>query len=289
MTMKSAISLFTFFMIFPFVLQAQITKPSLSPRTVVEQQIGLASVKLDYGRPNKQGRKIFGALIPYGKVWRTGANASTKITFDREVLLADNAVPAGTYGLYSIPTATEWTIILHKNSELWGAGGYQEENDFLRFTVPTITLTDTLETLAIQMENFHANGGDLVIAWENTKVTIPVFVDSDAAIFAEIEDKILKADGDIKAPTYFDAAQFYYFKEKDLALAQEWFDKAIALRPNAFWYVYYRAELAYHLKEYGVAKKYATQSLEMARKSTSSDFGYIAKNELLLQQIATAN
>ena len=289
MTMKSAISLFTFFMIFPFVLQAQITKPSLSPRTVVEQQIGLASVKLDYGRPNKQGRKIFGTLIPYGKVWRTGANASTKITFDREVRLADNAVPAGTYGLYSIPTATEWTIILHKNSELWGAGGYQEENDFLRFTVPTITLTDTLETLAIQMENFHANGGDLVIAWENTKVTIPVFVDSDAAIFAEIEDKILKADGDIKAPTYFDAAQFYYFKEKDLALAQEWFDKAIALRPNAFWYVYYRAELAYHLKEYGVAKKYATQSLEMARKSTSSDFGYIAKNELLLQQIATAN
>jgi tetratricopeptide (TPR) repeat protein len=264
---------------------AQITKPSLSPKIVTQQQVGLANFTLEYGQPNKQGRAIFGALIPYNKLWRTGANASTKITIDSDVTFAGNAIPAGTYGLYSIPTKGEWTIILSKNSKLWGAGNYNELEDFIRFKVPSIALEDTLETFTIHFENFNTNGGDLVIAWENTKVRIPVYVDSDKAIFAEIEAKITNATGEITAATYFDAAQFYYLKNVQLNKAVTWFDKAIEMRPSAFWYVYYRGELALQLNDTKTAKAYATRCLEAAKKSTSSDYGYISKATLLLEKI----
>ena len=285
MKKKYAASLFLVLFMGVSSLHAQINKPSLSPRIVTQQQVGLANVTLEYGQPNAQGRKIFGALIPYGKLWRTGANAATKITFDTEISLAGNKIPAGTYGLYSIPGTTEWTIIIHKNSGLWGAGGYKEEENLLRFTIPAETLKDTMETFSIHFENFNTNGGDMIIAWENTKVTMPLFVDSDALIFAEIDTKITNASGDISAQTYFDAAQFYYLKKVKLDTAVTWFDKAILMRPNAFWYVYYRAELAYHLKDYKTAADYANTSLAGAKASTSSDYGYIAKCTLLLEQI----
>jgi len=284
--MKSqSFKLFILLFAFSFFAQAQINKPSLSPRTVIEQQVGLATISLDYGKPNKQDRQIFGALIPYDKLWRTGANSSTKITFDQEVQLAGNTIPAGTYGLYSIPRAKEWTIIIHKNIKLWGAGGYDATNDLLRFKVPVTPLKDTVETLNIYFENFDANGGDLVISWENTKIVLPVFVDSDALILAEIDAKINKASEAVSAATYFDAAQFYYLKNIKLDTAATWFEKAMTLRPEAYWYVYYRAELAYTLKDYKTAKKYATNCLNAAKQSTSSDYGYIAKATLLLEQL----
>lgn len=266
---------------------AQITKPSLSPKIVTQQQVGLANFTLEYGQPNKQGRTIFGGLIPYNKLWRTGANSSTKITIDTDVTFAENPIPAGTYGLYSIPSEKEWTIILSENSKLWGAGGYDPSEDLVRFKVPSMHLNDTLETFSIHFENFNTNGGDLVIAWENTKVKIPVFVDSDKAIFKEIEAKITNATGEITAATYFDAAQFYYLKNVQLDKAVTWFDKAIEMRPSAFWYVYYRGELALQLNDTKTAKVYATRCLEAAKKSTSSDYGYIAKATLLLEKIAS--
>ena len=276
------------FLVIGMTINAQITKPSLSPKIITQQQVGLANFTLEYGQPNKQGRTIFGSLIPYNKLWRTGANSSTKITIDQEVSLAGNIIPAGTYGLYSIPSQKEWIIILSKNSKLWGAGGYNESEDFVRFAVHSSTLEDTLETFTIHFENFNTNGADLIIAWENTKVKIPVFVDSDKAIFEEIESKITNATGDITPATYFDAAQFYYLKNVELDKAIVWFDKAIELRPSAFWYVYYRGELAYHLKDFKTAKTYATRCLEAAKKSSSSDYGYIAKATLLLEKIEGA-
>lgn len=266
-------------------INAQIDKPSLSPKISSEQKVGLATVKLEYGQPNKQNRKIFGALIPYGKLWRTGANSATKISFNQDVTLANNPIPAGTYGLYSIPGEKEWTIIIHKNSTLWGAGGYQQKNDLVRFTVPVTSLKNTFETLSLHFENFNTNGGDFIIAWENTKINIPLFVDSDKIIFKEITSKIKNATEPIKAQTYFDAAQFYYLKKIKLDTAMSWFDRAIESKPNAYWYVYYKAELAYFMKKYAMAKENAIKSLTAAKESPSTDYGYISKNELLLKQI----
>ncbi len=269
-----------------FSLCAQINKPSLSPRVTIEQEVGLANVKLAYGQPSKNGRPIFGGLIPYGKLWRTGANSATTITLDKAVTLARHTVPAGTYGLYSIPDKDNWTIVLNKNSKLWGTGNYDEKADLIRFQVPVENRCDTVETLNIHFERFTQNGADLVIEWETTKVTIPLFMDINPVILAEISAKTSVDPDSISAQTYFDAAQYYYHKNLKLDQAAKWFDKAIEMRPGAFWYVYYRAELAYERKDYKLAKLHAEACLEAAKKSPSTDYGYIAKSTLLLKQLA---
>jgi tetratricopeptide (TPR) repeat protein len=264
---------------------AQINQPDLSPRIEIKQHVGLVNVELNYGQPNRRSRTIFGSLIPFGKVWRTGANMSTKITFDKEVKLANHIIPKGNYALYTIPEQNEWTIIIHKNDSLWGTNGYDKESDLVRFNVPVINLTDTIETLSINFDNFTADGGDLIILWENTKVKIPLYVNSEEVILKEILEKTADSNKKISAQTYYDAAKFYVLKEKDLNTAMLWFTKAIELKPNAFWIVYRKAELALELKDYKLAKQMAEQCNTMAKESTS-DYGYILKSEQLLNLIS---
>ncbi len=231
-------------------VNAQINKPDKSPRVKIDQNVGLVNVQLDYGQPSKRNRTIFGALIPFGEIWRTGANMSTKITFDKDVKLAEQNIPKGTYAIYTIPSTKEWTIIIHKNSEHWGKNDYNAEEDLVRFKVPVITLKDSIESLKINFENFTTSGGDLYIAWENVKVKIPLFVDSDELIFKEILEKTADTNDSISVQTYYDAAKFYQLKEKDLDLALTWYSKAIELRPKAFWIVYAKAKLAFDMKDY---------------------------------------
>jgi len=265
-------------------VSAQITKPNPSPRVELKQQIGLANISLDYGRPSARDRQIFGALIPYGKIWRAGANASTKFTLDRAISIKGNQVPEGTYAIYVIPAKKEWTIIISKNTKLWGAGGYDDKDDLVRFNAPISKLKDKQESFRIDFENFHANGADMYIAWENTKVILPIFIDSDAEVFKEITEKVVNAKGEVKAGTYYDAGSFYFEKNKDLPQAAKWVEKAMELRPKAFWYVYKRAEIALALNDKVTAKAMAEKSLKMA-KASAHDYGYIAKNELLLAKI----
>lgn len=266
-------------------LNSQINKPSLSPKKITKQQVGLATITLEYGQPNKQGRKIFGSLIPFNRVWRTGANSSTKITTDKKITLANHTIPAGTYGVYTIPNKKKWTIIIHKKSNLWGDAGYQKENDLVRFTVPVKKTKDTNETLNINFENFTIDGADLILTWEKTKIIIPTFVNSDAIIQEQINTKIINSKTSAKAQTYFDAAQFYYLKNKELNTAFEWFKKAEELRPSAFWYTYYKAELALKLNKKNIARLGAEKCLKAAKSSKSSDYGYISKCSLLLKSI----
>lgn len=135
--------------------QAQIDMPQASPQATLKTRVGLTDVEVVYSRPGLKGRdqKIFGGLIPYGVVWRTGANASTKITFNEAVQINGDSLPAGTYALYTIPGINEWTIIFNKNLELWGDMGYSEEEDALRAQVKPITLAHPKETFTIDFNN----------------------------------------------------------------------------------------------------------------------------------------
>lgn len=278
-------SIFTLLVFTSLQALSQINKPSLSPRIHKSTHVGLAKIELDYGQPSKQDRPIFGGLIPYNTVWRTGANSSTKIKLDANVQFGGRFLPKGEYALYTIPNKGKWTIVISKNTGLWGSSGYTEKDDFLRIHVPTIYTKDLKETFSIYFEGYHANGGNMIITWENTKVSVPIFVDSDALIFKEIQDKIVNSKESITAQTYFDAAQFYYLKNKELKQAMLWFNKAIELKPQAFWFVYYKAELQYSLKEYKAARATVLTCLKAAKKSPYGDFGYIGKCELLLQKI----
>ena len=168
-------------------VQAQATFPQASSTTKIEQGIGIKKVTLVYQRPNVNSRTIFCGLVPYDQVWRTGANGIPVLTLEEEVTIAGNKVPAGTYGLFTIPTKGDWTIILSKNVQQWGAYQYNQNEDFLRFQAKSQQTADKTETFTIAFEHVKPDGADLTLAWENTKVSFPIAVDQSQEIIAGIK------------------------------------------------------------------------------------------------------
>jgi len=267
-------------------IYGQINKPSLSPRVKSVYEVGLSTVKLDYGQPSMRGRIVFGGLVPYDKLWRTGANRFTKISFETDVTVEGNKVPKGEYSLYSIPGKKQWTIILNKGINQWGTSGYEKSKDLVRFKVDTKLATNLRETFTIFFEDYSSDGATMVLAWEQTEVQISVEVDSKERILKEIHQKLIESKNDpVEAQTYFDGAQYYHLNEIDLELALSWYTKAIELKPKAFWYIFAKAELAAKLGKLDLAENLVYRVLELVRKSSGPDFGFTAKSELLLKQI----
>lgn len=196
--------------------QAQITPQPSSSQTIT-QQFGLGTITLTYSRPNTKGRKIFGYVEPYDKVWRTGANSATVIKFSDDVTLEGNKVPAGEYGLFSIPGENQWTIILSKKPKQWGAYTYNQGDDYLRFTVKPVKLPRPVETFTLAFENMYPTSGELHLLWENTFLAIHMTCDIDPIVMARI-DSAMKTD---KKP-YYDAVIYYWNNNKDMNQALEW-------------------------------------------------------------------
>ena len=209
-------SLLTIAIILSFTTQAQIT-PQPSTSQTITQQFGLGSITLNYSRPNVKGRKIFGYVEPYDKVWRTGANSATVITFSDDVSIEGNKVPAGEYGLFSIPGENQWTIILSKKAKQWGAYTYNQGDDYLRFTIKPIRLPRAVETFTMQFENMYPTTGELHLLWENSFLVIHMTCDIDAKVMARI-DSAMKTD---KKP-YYDAVIYYWNNNKDMNQALIW-------------------------------------------------------------------
>ena len=195
---------------------AQIT-PQPSSSETINQGFGLGTITLTYSRPNTKGRKIFGNVEPYDKVWRTGANSATVITFSDDVTVEGNKVPAGEYGLFSIPGENQWTIILSKKAKQWGAYTYNQADDYLRFTVKPVKLPRPVETFTLAFENMFPTNGELHLLWENTFLAIHMTCDIDAKVMARI-DSAMQTD---KKP-YYDAVIYYWNNNKDMNKALEW-------------------------------------------------------------------
>lgn len=264
---------------------AQLKTPSASPSISIKQEIGLTSVELSYSRPSVKDRAIFGAIVPYGEVWRTGANACTKITFADDIEFGGHPVPKGTYSIYTIPNKDKWTVILNLNTKLWGAGGYSEKEDFLRFDIVPEHTKKVTETFTIDTDNYTANSTDLVIKWEHVLLRIPMQMDTDSKVFTQIRKLLIESKEEQKAGTYYKAAMYYYDKKVNMDQALQWMDKAVAKNPTAFWYQYFYAEMLLDKGKKDKANSVATSALEMAKKSEQGDYGYIAKLNLLLQKI----
>ena len=148
--------------------------PAVSPRQKVEQQFSMSKITIDYGRPGVKGRKIFGELVPYGQVWRAGANSSTKITFGQAVNFGGKIVPAGTYGLFIVPTEKEWKVILNKDFQQWGAYTYDAKQDVVDVTVPVSNLAEKQEWFEITLNPTDENSGNLVIKWDTLQAEVPL-------------------------------------------------------------------------------------------------------------------
>jgi len=208
---------------------AQIQMPPASPTFELKGTVGLTEVKVIYSRPSARGRSVAGDLIPYNEVWRTGANASTKISFSTDVKLNGNPLPAGTYALYTLFTEEEATIILSKNLTLSGAMGYNPINDQLRFKVPVKHPSSHYETFTISFSDFTMNSANLNLKWEHIKAMFAIESEVDPIVMKQIKEQVIDARA-ADSNTYFQAAAYFYETNRDAEQALSWVNKAINQR-----------------------------------------------------------
>ena len=263
-----------------FISQAQTVKvPAPSPLQTLKQNFALSEITIEYSRPSARGRAVYGDVVPFGKVWRTGANGSTKITFGEDVKVEGKAVKAGTYALYSIPGNDSFTYMLYKDVKLGGdVANYSAENELIRFAVKSSKVTEKVETFTMNVSDITASSSNIELTWENTRVAFNITADIDASIMASI-DKALNKDN----KPYYQAASYYYDNNKDMKLALEWVNKATEQNPKAYWVVLLKAKIELKLKDKAAAKASAEKVIEMAK--ADKDDAYIKNGENLLIEI----
>jgi hypothetical protein len=260
------------------ISEAQLKTPAPSPTQTIKQDFGLSSVELSYSRPGMKGRKIFGDLVPFGKVWRTGANSATTITFGEEVMIGDKKIPAGKYGLLTMPEKKEWTIIITKQLDVTSPAAYKPEMDVARIMVAPMNMKDEMESFTMQFADVKSTSCALHIMWEKTAVAVPINVDVETKVMAQI-DQLMNKDN----RPYFNAAMYYMDNGKDLGKALAWFDKGIEGNPTAFWMHHQRANCLAKLNRKDEAKAAAEKSKELATTAKNDD--YVKLNEKLLAEL----
>jgi len=274
---KSLTSIFLAVILAGNVYSQDVKLPAPSPTQTITQDFALSSVSINYSRPSAKGRVIFGDLVPYGQVWRTGANASTKIKFGEDVSINGKAVPAGEYALYTIPGQNEWTFILSKNLKLWGSIGYNEAEDLIRFTAQPQTVPFNVETFTILPGVQTANSLDIQLLWANVAVGFTVKADIDSKIQASL-DAAMKGD---KKP-YFQAASYYYEKNLDLSKALTWVNEAAKAQPDAYWIEHLKAKIQLKKGDKKGAIASAESSMKKAEAQKNPD--YVALNKKLIAE-----
>jgi hypothetical protein len=258
------------------MVQAQALKtPAPSTLQTIKQEFGLGSIELSYSRPSAKGRAVMGELVPYGKVWRTGANNATTLTFSDDVTIGGKTVKAGKYGLLSIPDAKEWTLIITKDLNVTSPSAYNEANDVVRVKAPAMNVAMKAETFTMQFQNITNNTCELHLRWENAMVALPISMDVDGKVMAQI-DQVMNKDN----RPYYAAAQYYYDNGKDLKVAKEWADKAVAANPNAFWMTLLNARICAKMGDKAGAKAMAQKTIDLATKAKNDDYIKMA-NDLL--------
>lgn len=254
-------------------VNAQLKVPAPSPLQTVKQAFALSDITVEYSRPSAKGRVIYGDVVPFGKVWRTGANQSTKITFGEDVKVEGTDVKAGTYALYTVPNKDSWEIMLYKDLTLGGnVADYKKENEVLRVVVKPTTLNDKVETFSIDIADMTPSTAKIELVWEKTRVAIKVAADIDSKIMKSIETTIVKDNR-----PYFQAASYYYENDKDLKQAAEWADKAIANNPKAYWIVLLKAKIQTKQKDTKGAIATAEQVVALATEDKNDDYVAMAK------------
>ena len=257
---------------------AQVRMPQPSPTQTVKQDFGMGSIELTYSRPNAKGRKIYGDLVPYNKLWRTGANGATKIVFTDPVELGGKKVDTGTYVLYTIPGVDSWEIILNKGLKNWGIDGYKESEDVVRFRVEPMSIKTKHESFTMQFADIKPESCSLNIMWEKTNVAIPITTNIKEKVRAQIDAAMLTD----KKP-YWQAAQFYNEYDNNLPKALENINKAIEGNDKAFWMFLYKAKIQKEMGDKEGAMVSSKKSWELAKEAKNDD--YVKMNEDLQKKL----
>ncbi|MFN4929792.1 MAG: DUF2911 domain-containing protein [Bacteroidota bacterium] len=253
--------------------------PAPSPLQTIKQNFGIGEVSLEYSRPSVKNRVIFGDVVPYGKMWRTGANASTKITIGEDTKIEGNAIPAGTYAIYTIPGAETWEIMFYKDLTLGGdVASYKKENEVLRITEKVTQLPNKVETFTINFADITYSVCNVEMQWEKTRVAFTISTEVDAKIMKNIETVMSPND---RRP-YYNAASYYYDNNKDMKQALEWVNKATELTPDAYWVWHLKAKIQLKLKDAKGAIETAEKSKALALKD--KDDAYVKNNDKLIAE-----
>lgn len=259
---------------------AQIPTPRPSPTAKIEQEFGLGSITIEYSRPSMKDRKVFGGLVPYGEIWRTGANGATKITFKDAVKLEGKEVPAGSYALYSIPGESEWTILVYSDLSLGGnVAGYDKAKEVARFAVKPTTMPFKVETLTINVDNLRDNSASIYLVWEETMVSVKVETDVDAKVMAAI-DNVMKG---VSANDYYNAAIYYYNTDRNINQALEWMAKAEASMGDRYWVATWYARILAKAGKTKEALAASAKAKTLAQEAKNND--YVKINDDLMAEL----
>jgi hypothetical protein len=253
-------------------LAAQVEVPQKSPGATVSQEIGLATVTIEYSRPQARGREIFGGLVPYRKIWRTGANSPVKLTTTHTIKFGDSELQAGSYALYTIPENKKWTILIGEDPSI-SAWDFDQSTAVARFTVPTKLLVNPVETFTIEFTNLSVGKARLEMKWEKTQVGFQVEHDYDQIVVDNITSELSNNR------KYFVAARYYYETDRDLEKALEWINKSLET-DDVFYISHWKAKIQAKMGDCEGAIKTAEESLEAAKKAENE--GYVKQNEELI-------
>lgn len=258
--------------------QAQLRTPAPSPLQTIKQDFGLGSIEIAYSRPAMKGRKIFGDLVPYGNVWRTGANSATTLQFSDEVTISGVKLAPGKYGLLSIPNKDSWTLIISKQTDVTSPSAYKQEMDVVRVNVPVSKTNDRTENFMIQVDNIKPTQCQIELSWDQVKVALTVDTDIDTRIMQQINTAMQG-----EKPPYFNAAMYFMDNGKDLNQALSWFEKAATATPTAYWVLHQLANCQAKLGKKAEAKASAQKSKELALAAKNMD--YVKLNDKLLAEL----
>ncbi len=261
-------------------LSAQIATPQPSPFQKIEQKVGLTDVTLEYSRPSMKGRTIMGDLVPFGQVWRTGANANTKITFSDDVEVGGKTLKAGTYAIYTKPMATEWEVMFYTDATNWGnPEKWDESKVAAKVTVPAVPMNTKVETFTMTFDDITSDSAQLGILWEKTYVDVPFKVMTDKTVTANIE----KALNGPSAGDYYSSAVYYLESGKDIKQAKTWMDKAMSMSKEPAFYQLRQQSLIYAKSgDKKGAIELAKKSMALAKEKGNMD--YVALNEKSLKE-----
>tara|TARA_R110002050_G_scaffold193214_1_gene328100 strand:- start:3930 stop:4775 length:846 start_codon:yes stop_codon:yes gene_type:complete len=259
-------------------VQAQINTPQPSPSSTLIQKVGLTDVTVEYSRPSMRGRTIFGDLVPYDKLWRTGANARTKVTFSDNVMIGSQELKAGSYAIYTKPGTTSWEVIFYTEADGGGTPAKWDDSKVAaKTTAPVQKLPFKVETFTISIDGLSDNAATLGLLWSDVYVGVKFDVPTDKAVTSAI-DKVMKGPD---ANDYYAAAVYYMNSGKDIYKAKEWMDKAMSLTEKpAFWQLRQQSLIYAKAGDKKQAIETAKKSLAAAEAAGNADYVKMNKDSL---------
>jgi len=259
---------------------AQMKSPAPSPAATVKQTVGLTEISVEYSRPSAKGRTIFGDLVPFGEKWRTGANKNSMVTFEHGVTVKGTEVPAGSYAIFTLPSEKSWTIYLYSDTENWGTPEIWDETKVAaQLVINSMPCADKIETMRFSFENITNSSTDLVLAWENTSIAIPIVTKADEMTMENIT-KALAGPG---YNEFYQAAKYYRTEGKDMAKAKEWITKAADLAgPDKYWVL--REKSLVYAASGDVKGAIAAANASKASAEKAGNMDYVRMNDTSLKE-----